>query len=142
MENRIGKSRGGNTTKIHVTVNEKGLPIRLILSEGNRNDIKYADKLIENLEVKTVLGDKGYDANWFRKLIANPCIPPRRNRKEIILYDKELYKNRNVVERFFLKIKSYRKIATRYEQTANSFLGLVKLVASIVIMRESNVDVL
>ena len=142
MENKIGKSRGGNTTKIHATVNEKGMPVRLILSEGNRNDIKFADKLVENLPAKTVLADKGYDTNWFRKLIPNPVIPPRRSRKEIILYDKELYRKRNVVERFFLKIKAYRKIATRYEQTANSFLGLIKLVSSIVIMRESNVDVL
>ncbi len=105
------------------------------MSEGNRNDIKFAKDLIEGIETKRVLADKGYDANWFREMIPSPCIPPRRNRKEVIFYDKELYRKRNVVERFFLKIKAYRKIATRYEQTSNSFLGLVKLVASIVIMR-------
>ena len=118
------------------------MPIRLILSEGNRNDIKFADKLIEGLNAETVLADKGYDANWFRKLILNPCIPGRKNRKIPITYDEQLYKKRNVVERFFLKIKSYRKIATRYEQTARSYLSIVKLVASIVIMRYVNVDVL
>ena len=114
----------------------------MILSEGNRNDIKFADKLIEGLNAESVLADKGYDANWFRSLIKNPVIPPRRNRKIQIEYDKELYKKRNVVERFFLKIKSYRKIATRFEQTARSYLSMVKLVASIVIMRFMNVDVL
>ncbi len=114
----------------------------MILSEGNRNDIKFADKLIEGLNAESVLADKGYDANWFREMIPNPCIPPRRNRKEIILYDKDLYKKRNVVERFFLKIKAYRKIATRYEQKARNFLSLLKLVASIVIMRNMSVHVL
>ena len=64
------------------------------------------------------------------------------NRKEIIFYDKELYKKRNVVERFFLKIKAYRKIATRYEQKARNFLSLFLLVASIMIMRSISVHVL
>ena len=62
--------------------------------------------------------------------------------KFLLLNDEELYKKRNVVERFFLKIKAYRKIATRYKQKARNFLGLVKLASSIVIMRCMNVDVL
>ena len=109
--------------------------MRIILSERNRNDIKLADKLIENLSVKTVLGDRGYDSDDFRKTIQNPCIPGRRNRKIEIQYDKELYKKRNVVERFFQKIKRYRRISTRYEQTPSSFMGMVKFVSSLVIMR-------
>ena len=135
LYNKIGKSRGGNTTKIHTATDDIGIPIRLILSEGNRNDIKFADKLIEGLNVDTVIADKGYDANWFRSLITNPVIPCRKNRKVQIEYDKELYKKRNIVERFFLKIKAYRKIATRYEQKARNFLSLVLLLSSIVIMR-------
>ena len=74
-------------------------------------------------------------------MIKNSVIPGRKNRKIEIEYDKKLYKQRNVVERFFLKIKAFRKVATRYEQTSNSFLGLVKLTASIVIIRSMNVDV-
>jgi len=131
----IGKSRGGNTTKIHAIVDEKGVPIRILLSCGNVHDIKFAGKLIENLNVKTVLGDRGYDANWFRSMIENPCIPSQKNRKIPIVYDKELYKQRNAVERFFMKLKAFRKVATRYEQKAQNFLSLVLLCTSIVIIR-------
>jgi len=92
-----------------------GVPIRIILSEGNRNDIKLADK--------------------FRETIQNSCIPDRKNRKIEIKYDEELYKKRNVVERLFMKIKKFRKISTRYEQTASSFMGMIKLVSSIVVVR-------
>ena len=69
-----------------------------------------------------------------RHIIQIPCIPGRRNRKIPIIYDKELYKKRNVVERFFLKIKSFRKIATRYEQKALNFLSMVKLATFVVVV--------
>ena len=59
----------------------QGIPIKMILSSGNRNDIKYAEELIKDLNAETVLADKGYDASWFRKIIPNPCIPCRKNRK-------------------------------------------------------------
>jgi len=106
-----------------------------LLSCGNVHDIKLAGKLIANLKKKTVLGDRGYDSDDFRKMIENPCIPGRKNRKIEIKYDTELYKKRNVVERFFLKLKAFRKVATRYEQKANNFLSLVLLAASVVIVR-------
>ena len=137
----IGKSRGGNTTKIHVATDLKGIPVRILLSKGNVHDIKLADKLIENLDVKTVLGDKGYDSDKFRKLIKNSVIPGRVNRKIPINYDKQLYKKRNVVERFFQKIKRFRRISTRYEQKAENFLSMVLFTSSIVIMKSMNVDV-
>ncbi len=69
-----------------------------------------------------------------RHIIQIPCIPGRRNRKIPIIYDKELYKKRNVVERFFLKIKSFRKIATRYEQKTLNFLSMVKLATFVVVV--------
>ena len=100
-----------------------------------------AGELIEDLNVKTVLGDRGYDSDDFRKMIENPCIPGRKNRKIEIKYDKELYKKRNVVERFFLKLKAFRKVATRYEQKAQNFLSLVFLATSIVVMRGFSVHV-
>jgi transposase len=72
-----------------------------------------------------VIADKGYDANYLRDSIINPVIPCISRRKRQIPYNKELYKARNVVERFFLKLKYYRKVATRYEQTALNFLSLI-----------------
>jgi len=98
-------------------------------------------ELIESLNVKTVLGDRGYDSDDFRKMIENPCIPGRKNRKIEIEYDKELYKKSNVVERFFLKLKAFRKVATRYEQKAINFLSLVFLAASVVVMRGFSIHV-
>lgn len=127
----VGKSRGGNTTKIHAAVNENGVPIRLLLSCGNRNDIAFAKDLITNLPVKNLIADRGYDANWLRELVENPVIPCRKNRKIQIEYDKVLYKKRNVVERLFLNIKKFRKIATRYEQKAQNYLSLVYLGATL-----------
>ena len=94
-----------------------------------------AEQLIQGLSLKTVLGDRGYDSDNFRKIIKNPCIPGRKNRKIEIQYDRELYKQRNVVERFFQKIKRYRRISTRYEQTPLSFLGMVHFVSSLIIIR-------
>ena len=111
------------------------MPMRILLSPGNVHDIKLSGKLIANLNVKTVLGDRGYDSDDFRKMIEKPCIPGRKNRKIEIEYDTELYKKRNVVERFFLKLKAFRKVATRYEQKAQNFLSIVFLAASVVFVR-------
>ena len=84
-----------------------------------------------------MLADKGYDSDANRAAIrrqgAEPCIPPRKNRTEPIEYDRHLYKERNVVERFFARVKQYRRVATRYDKKAANFLGFVWL-ASIAIM--------
>lgn len=68
----IGKSRGWNTTKLHVATNMQGIPIKIILSSSNRHDIKFAEELIKDTKADTILADRGYDANWFRNLISNP----------------------------------------------------------------------
>ena len=113
------------TTKIHTAVDLMGIPIKFILSEGNKHDVTFAKDLISNLKINTVIADKGYDANYLRTMIPTPIIPYISRRKNQVQYNKELYKRRNVVERFFLKIKAYRKIATRYEQTARNYLSLL-----------------
>ncbi len=59
----IGKSRGGNTTKIQLAVDITGIPMKILLSRGSNHDIKFAKPLIEDLNVKTVIADRGYDAN-------------------------------------------------------------------------------
>ncbi len=74
--------------------------------EGNRNDIKFADKLIKNLNYTTVLEDRGYDANWFREIIHNPVILGRKSRKIPIEYNKDLYKTQ-CSRKIFLKNKSF-----------------------------------
>lgn len=130
----MGRSRGGLTTKIHALVDARGLPIRLVLTPGQTHDSKGAAMLLGPLDPAcTVLADKAYDANWIRDHInkrgsvAN--IPFKKDRKQIGTFDADLYKERNLVERFFNKIKHLRRVATRYEKLAANFLAMVKLAA-------------
>lgn len=86
---------------------------------------------------ETILGDKGYDAD---ERVIEPLqaqgktavIPPRRNRKQLREYDKDLYKARHLIENFFAKLKQYRAIATRYDKRARNFLGAIYLAASVI----------
>jgi len=117
----------------------QGIPIKMILSSGNRHDIKFTEELIKDIKTDTILADRGYDAKWFRNLIQNPVIPCRRNRKVQIEYDEELYKKRNVVERFFQRIKRFRRIGIRYEKTAQSFYGMLQVGVFIVVSRFMNI---
>lgn len=87
--------------------------------------------MLEDVLAGAIIADKAYDADWIMNLIEGQgmlaVIPSTRNRREQRDYDKQLYKERNVVERFFAKLKHYRGLATRYEKTAVSFLGLLHL---------------
>jgi transposase len=82
--------------------------------------------------------DKGYDSDKIRNKLQEeemePVIPPRSNRKEQYDYDKDVYKLRNKVERFINRLKQFRRIATRYEKLAITFLGLIHLVAAYVVI--------
>ena len=111
--------------------------IAVALSGSNESDSPWLPLLNFGLCTEAVLADKGYDSQSNRAAIetigATPCIPPRKNRKEPIEYDRHLYKERNVVERYFSKIKQYRRVATRYDKKAANYHGFVWL-ASINIM--------
>jgi putative transposase len=129
----LGRSRGGLSTKIHVATEALGLPIRLIGSPGQRNDIAFAHELIDGFDVDVIIADKGYDADHFVNRIveagAEVVIPPKRNRKVQRPCDAELYKERNQIERFFNKLKQFRRVATRYDKLLVNFMGFVKLAA-------------
>ncbi len=119
----MGRSRGGLTTKIHALVDANGLPVRLALTPGQAHDGQVALMLLDALSENTVvLADKAYDADWIRDHItaqgAAPNIPDKVNRKE-----------RNLVERFFNKLKQFRRIATRFEKLGANFLAMAKLAA-------------
>jgi transposase len=81
-----------------------------------------------------LLADRGYDADWIRALISQhgawANIPPRRNRKEALCFSPYLYRARNLVERFFNKIKQCRRVATRYDKLAANYLAFVQLALS------------
>ena len=119
-------------SKLHAVCDGEGRPIILLLSEGQMSDHKGAFLLLEALpKAKELLGDKGYDSNWFRAALTErgiaPCIPPRSNRKVQIDYDKQLYKQRHKIENVFGRIKDWRRVATRYDKLAETFLGWVWL---------------
>jgi transposase len=130
----MGRSRGGLTSKIHVVVDITGLPIRLALTTGEAHDNRMCSALLSGLKPGTMLlADRGYDADWIRTLVGErggwANIPPRRNRKKAICFSPHLYRARNLVERFFNKIKQCRRIATRYDKLAANYLAFIKLAA-------------
>ena len=129
----LGRSRGGLSTKIHAAGDALGNPVRLIGSPGQRNDIAFAHELIEGFAPDVTIADKGYDADHLCAKIAEsgaqPVIPPKRNRTFKRPYDAELYKERNIIERFFYKLKQFRRVATRYDKLLANFMGFVKLAA-------------
>ncbi len=131
----MGRSRGGLSTKIHAAGDALGNPVRLIGSPGQRNDIALAHDLIEDLarQAQVTIADKGYDADHLCESIAESgaqvVIPPKRNRTAKRDYDRDLYKERNLIERFFNKLKQFRRVATRYDKLLANFMGFVKLAA-------------
>lgn len=103
-------------------------------------DITGARSLLAGLEFEALIADKGYDADWLRKWVVDvhggePVIPPRKNRKEPVDYDKHLYKVRNLVERFIGWAKHFRRVATRYEKTARNFLSFWNFAAILNLMK-------
>jgi putative transposase len=121
------------STKIHVAGDALGNPLRLIASPGQRHDIAFARDLVEGLAPQATIADKGYDADSLCAVIAETgaqiVIPPKRNRKLQRVYDVSLYKERNLIERFFNKLKQFRRVATRYDKLLANFMGFVKLAA-------------
>ena len=108
--------------------------MRLTITPGQAHDITAAEELLEVIEEgQMVLGDKAYDADWLREAMnergAFANIPPKSNRSDPVCFSAWIYKARNVVERFFNKIKFFRRIATRYDKLGSSYLAMVKLAA-------------
>ena len=117
-----------------MTVDALGNPLRVILSAGQIADIDCAAALIKNLPTRAVVADKGYDADHFVTRIkatgAEVVIPPRSNRLAPRQFDRHLYRARNLVERFFARLKHFRRIATRYDKRADNFLAAAKLFST------------
>ena len=106
------------------------------MTAGQASEYGQANALIEGFKPQYVLADRGYDSDGFIKAIENKgaaaVIPSRRGRKEPRNHDTELYKERNLVERLFQKLKQFRRVATRYERKAKHYLGTLQLAASMI----------
>lgn len=136
----MGRSRGGLTTKIHALVDANGNPIALKLTEGQAPDGRSASEMLEGLgEGQILLADRAYDSDALRDSLAErgawANVKPMPNRVNIPAFSPFLYRYRNLVERFFNKIKHFRAVATRFEKHDANYLALVKLAAVRIWMR-------
>ncbi|MGR1217455.1 IS5 family transposase [Metapseudomonas otitidis] len=132
----MGKSRGGLSTKIHAAVDALGNPVRLLLTPGQASEYGQAQALLDGFSPEAVLADKGYDSDAFVEAIQNlgakTVIPSRRDRLEPRDLDLHLYQERNLVERFFQKLKQFRRIATRFERLARNYQSMLSLVSIVI----------
>ena len=109
----------------------------MLLTEGQTSDYKGAALVLDALpKAKTMLGDRGYEADWFRNvLIAKgiaPCIPSKRNRKLPIPHDRILYRQRHRIENMFGKLKDWRRIHTRYDRCAHTFFSAIAVATTVI----------
>jgi transposase len=135
----LGKSRGGFGTKVHGSFDGLGHPVELLVTAANESDIAQAAALLADHAPEVVIADKGYDKKALVERIeargARAVIPTQKNRKEQREVDEHLYRERNVCERFWSKVKQYRRVATRYEKKAANFLAFVKVAAIMVMLK-------
>ncbi len=129
----IGKSRGGNTSKIHLVVDAYGLPVDFEITGGDINDCTVAPELIVQFpEAEVIIADKGYDSEQIRAAIesqgARPVIPRRRNSvKGNTDLDKGLYRYRHLVENTFARLKHYRAVASRFDKLKRNYESVVAM---------------
>lgn len=129
------RSKGGFTTKLHLRANADGLPVAAEITGGEVSDYKGYDLVMADRgpEPKVFIADKGYDADWIRDDVEArggvAVTSARRSRTASVPADGYIYAFRNRVERCFNKLKNSRRLATRYDKSADSYLGFVHIVA-------------
>jgi transposase len=136
----MGRSRGGLTTKIHALVDAEGRPIALKLTEGQAHDGHSAADMLDAIgNGQVLLADRAYDSDALRNSLADrgawANVKPLARRIDKPAFSPFLYRYRNLVERFFNKLKHFRAVATRFEKHDANYLALVKLAASRIWMR-------
>ena len=131
----IGKSKGGWNTKLHVVSANDKVIVEMHLSGGNRHDSPQGRISIEQtgnkFEGVPIIMDKAYEGDKTRQLCLDsghePVVPPKKNRINPWEYDKELYKQRNVIERLFRWLKEFRRVCTRYDKLDTIFLSFIQM---------------
>jgi transposase len=136
----MGRSRGGLTTKIHAVVDADGNPIAIKLSEGQAHDGRSAADMLDSVGPgQILLADRAYDSDALRQSLADrgawANIKPISQRVNVPAFSPYLYRFRNLVERFFNKLKHFRAVATRFEKHDANYLALVKIAATRIWMR-------
>lgn len=138
-EQGLGRSVGGFSTKIHVSVDALGNPLRLLLTGGQKGDATQAIRLLEGFDFAAVLADRGYDANKILEFIAQTqaeaVIPAKKNRLVQRDTDWHTYKTRHLVECFINKIKQYRRIFSRFEKYASRYMAFLSFASALIWLR-------
>jgi putative transposase len=122
---------------LHAICDEACRPIRFLLTEGQIHDIRGAEMMLGDMpKAKVMLADKGYDSDGYRAKLRDmgidSCIPPRKNKKNQVEYNKALYKKRHKVENMFGKLKDWRRIHTRYDRCAHAFYSAICIAAIVI----------
>jgi transposase len=146
----IGRTKGGMNTKLHAVTDGEGRPIRFFMTAGQVSDYTGAVALLGSLPSADWLlapfhglqanhcraTDRGYDADWFRDALKDkgikPCIPGRNSRVKPVKYDKRRYKRRNRIEIMFGRLKGWRRVATRYDRCAHTFMSAIAIAAIVI----------
>jgi transposase len=146
-DHAIGRSRGGLTTKIHLLCDRDGHPLTFALSAGQRHESAMLEAVLTKAEEGlfdaegepiawpvALAGDKGYRAEWIDDYLLeigmNPVIPSKENEDRearAVSFDKQAYRDRNIVERLIGWLKECRRIFSRFEKTAKNFAGMIKM---------------
>ena len=133
----IGRTKGGMNTKLHAVSDADAQSLSFFMIAGQAGDYTGAAPLLDDLpKAQWLLGDRGYDADWFRDALQakgiQPCIPGRRSRNEPVRYDKRRYRRRSRIEIMFGRLKDWRRVATRYDRCPTVFLSAIALAATII----------
>jgi transposase len=138
-EQGLGRSKGGFSTKIHVKVDALGNPLKFLVTPGQSSDVTKATELIEEATGSYIIGDRGYDSDGVRAQVhaqkCIPVIPGKSNRIVAIEYDKDIYKERHVVECFFSKLKQFRRTFSRFDKSLRNFSSFLAFVGAILWLR-------
>ena len=138
---RLGRSRGGFGTKIYLATDGSGLPLNIVLSPGQAHESQFVKRLLDGIGVQrqngsmkrrgyAELADKAHSVHALRNELKRrgiKAVIPRKSNEQMAAdgcspLAREAYRNRNVVERYFGRLKEYRRIATRYDKTARNYL--------------------
>jgi transposase len=130
-------AKGGMDTKLHAVTDANGRPLSFFMTGGQVSDYIGAAALLDELpKAQWLLGDRGYDADWFREALQEkgikPCIPGRTSRNEPIKYDKRRYRRRNRIEIMFGHLTDWRRVATRYDRCPTVFFSAIALAATVI----------
>jgi transposase len=141
----LGRSRGGSSTKIHLRCERGGKPMVFVLTGGERHEQPVLPTLMERGAVKRpgrgrprirpdrIAGDKGYSSPTVRRYLKarriGTVIPTKANEVPDPGFDRDAYRERNVIERLINRLKQFRRVATRYETRAANYLAMLTLAA-------------